>query len=150
MGKAFKGRFWIPDQFIREQAKYLSVYDQMVYITLCCFANKKGITFVGCRKIAKLLNISKDTANKSIHKLEVSHLVRRLDENIGRPSHIAILSVQPQPTLPSPSFGHKEYNKELIKERNKTTNKYNGRKKAKEGFSNYFKKQGKSPNINFK
>lgn len=149
MEKPFKDRFWVRDSFVREYAKHLSVYGQMTYITLCCFANKEGITFVGCRKIAELLNINKDTANKSINILEASHLIRRLDKNKGKPSHIKILSVPTQSTLPSPSFGHKEYNKELIKERNKTTNKYNGRKKAKEGFSNYFKKQGKSPNINF-
>lgn len=147
MQEPFKKRFWIQDDFIRVQAKFFSVYDQVVYVTLCCFANKEWITFVGCRKIAKLLNISKDTVNKSIHKLEASRFIRRLDNNKGRPSHIAILNVPSQPILPSTVVGHKENNKELIKESNKTTNKKNVKEIIAKSYYKHFEKQGRPPEL---
>jgi DNA-binding Lrp family transcriptional regulator len=125
----------------------------MVYITLCCHANKEGITFIGCRKISELLGISKDTASKSIRKLEASSLIRRLDNNRGRLSHIQINSVLSQPIQPSYFVGHKDNNKEFIKEegnkKEKIIKKYNGRQLAKDAFYKHFQEKGKSPEIRF-
>ena len=110
------GKFWITDKFLREDAKKLSIHAQMVYIALCCHANKDGITFIGCRKVASCLGINKDTVWKKIKELEVYGHVRRLDKVNGKPSHIKILSVRPNTHKPSDHLRPKEEIKEDIKE----------------------------------
>jgi hypothetical protein len=133
--KKKSGRFWITDDFIRKHAKKYSVHQQMVYVVLCCHANKEKITFIGCRKIAECIGISKNTAYKAIKELEASHLVRRLDKNIGKPSHIKIFDVPGEGILPYQMVGPKESNKESIKEDIKNNNKsYKGKEKAMEAL----------------
>lgn len=117
------GRFWITDKFLREYARRLNVYEQLVYIALCCHANREGTTFVGCRKIAEELGISKDTVNKYIKSLEASHWIRRLDKKTGRASHFKVYSVPYEDCKVSYRLGPKEYNKELMKEESITNNK---------------------------
>jgi hypothetical protein len=111
-----KGDFWIKDAFIREYAKNLSPYAQIVYVALCCHANSEHITFIGCRRIGKLLNINKNTVSKKIKELEVYGYVIRLDKKIGQPSHIKINTVPNEQSKPSQQGIHKECIKEYIKE----------------------------------
>lgn len=135
------GRFWINDNFIRLYAKNLTAYEQMVYVALCSYANKDAVTFVGCRKISENLRYSKNTVNKAIKKLEASHWIRRLDRNIGRPSHIKIYAVPNDAIQPSHQMGHKEYPKESFKEEDKINNRSNEINKGSERLLEEFKRK---------
>ncbi|MFC1663423.1 helix-turn-helix domain-containing protein [Patescibacteria group bacterium] len=110
------GRFWIKNDFIRKYAKELSVYEQMVYVTLCCHANKEGHTIIGCRRIASNLGINKDTANKALNRLEVAGFIGRLKGGKGRASQIKVHTVPLEATKLSQAIRPKDYNKELYKE----------------------------------
>lgn len=116
------GRFWIDNNFIREDARYLSVYAQSVYSALACHANIRGETFIGCRKIGTSLGINKDTANKAINELIAYGRVRRLNKKIGRASLLKIMPVPNKAEEPSYGTGHKEDIKEISKDSDKSAN----------------------------
>ena len=110
------GKFWIDDDFIRNDAKNLSVYAQAVYFVLACHANKLGETFIGYRKIAALLSIDKNTVNRAVEQLIAYGRVRRLDKKIGRASFLKITTVSNEVALPYDENIHKEDNKEVYKD----------------------------------
>jgi DNA-binding MarR family transcriptional regulator len=110
------GRFWIDDDFIRIKAKNLSIYAIAIYTALCSYVNGKGNTFVGQRRLAQDLNISKNTVTKAIKELEASHLVGRSKGLNGQASQITLTTVPNQIIQPSHPAGHKEVFKEYIKE----------------------------------
>lgn len=121
------GRFWIDDDFIDVKAKDLSIYAQMVFIALSRHTNKNGETFVGYRKIASLLNISKTTVQKAVEELEAYHLVVRFTDKNGRPSHLRVGTVPSHSPPPYHSVVRKEGIKEIIKEED-----FSSRKRAEE------------------
>ena len=136
------GRFWIEDDFIRKYAKNLSIYAQMVYITLLCHANTDGITFIGYRKIANLIRINKNTAYKAFKELEATHWVGRLPSKEGQPTHFRIHtdpSGNPLSQKATHLVGHKE---DIIKEDIKEGKKffYKGREQMEEAKNNILKK----------
>jgi hypothetical protein len=90
------GRFWVDDLFIDKQARSLSVYAQVVFVGLCRFANRKVDTFVGYRRLALSLSISKNTVVKAVKELEASHLVVRLGKGRQGVSHLKKASVPPE------------------------------------------------------
>lgn len=107
-----KGRFWILNRFVREYAKGLSVYSQMIYVCLCCYAgsrsDKEYKTFVGYRRIADNLNINKDTVTLYVKELEAYGLVRRLKNKNGKPS-LKIIYTDPYDNNKAPhTIGHKD------------------------------------------
>lgn len=125
------GRFWIEDSFIREgiQKHKLSIIATLVYFGLACHCNGKASTFIGHRRLAKCLNINKDTVTKAMKELEASDYIRRLKGLNGKPSETILATVRNEKGLPSYGVGHKEVFKEVIKESSKTIEKeINGRK----------------------
>ena len=111
------GKFWIPDAFIRIYAKELSCRAQIVYVALACYANGQGVTFVGCRRLAQDLSMSKNTVNKAIRELKASQMVGQLGENgRGKVSHLLIHTVPGRFIPPSQLRGHKEEFQEASKE----------------------------------
>lgn len=116
-------RFWIDDNFVRNDAKNLTVYQQTVFLALSCHVNRFGETFIGCRKIGELLNINKNTVNKAINGLIAYGCIRRLERKNGRSSILKIITVSNEQAKPYQSVIHKEDNKELIKEDNFEDNK---------------------------
>jgi len=85
-----KGEFWIKNRFIRIYAKDLSIYAQMIYMCLCCYARKENNgayqTFIGYDRIANNLGIDKDSVSKHIKLLEAYGLVRLLKRKRGEAS----------------------------------------------------------------
>ena len=118
-----RGKFWMYDNFVREHAKYLSVYSQSVYMALACHCDARGETFIGYRRIAESLGIDKNTVNKSVNELIAYGHVIRLDKKIGRASYLKLTSVLNENTQPSYHVGHKEVIKEVIKEEKNLLNK---------------------------
>lgn len=110
------GRYWTDNNFIRKDAKNLTVYAQSVYQALACHANKNGETFIGYRKIGELLNINKNTVNKAVKDLIAYGRVRRLESKFGEVSILKITTVPNEHNQPSYQAGHKDYFKEYFKE----------------------------------
>lgn len=110
------GRFWIDDDFIDVRAKTLSIYAQMVFITLARHSNNDGETFIGVRKIGELLGINKDTVSKAVKELVVSGLVGHCKVGKHRVSGLKLSSVRFEQPPVSDSVGPKEVFKEYIKE----------------------------------
>jgi len=111
------GRFWISDEFIRVHAKELSCRAQIVYVALACYANAHGQTFVGCRRLAEDLSMSKNTVNKAIRELKASQMVEQLGQyQRGEVSRLQINTVPGSFILPYQLLGPKEVLKEVSKE----------------------------------
>src|SRR5712671_1027821 len=91
--KSESNRFWLLDAFIDSEAKSLTVYAQVVFVALSRHANRKGETWVGVRKLAEELGISKNTVVKAIKELSVSHLVVRCPAGMRGLSHPRVGSV---------------------------------------------------------
>lgn len=105
----------------------------MIYIALCCHANKEGETFIGYRKISVLLHIDKGTVTRAIKRLIAYGLVIRLKEHEpGRQSVLKVYSVRDGDIQPSAPRIHKEGFKEEIKEGKDL------KKKLKEQFPNEY------------
>ena len=113
--KKHDGRFWIKDSFVRKYARNLSGSAQRVFMGLCCHAGPDAITFIGCRRLGRRLGMNKNTVNKAMKELEAYGYLRRLDKELGKPSHIKIYTVPIKDNEPSQQVGHKE----VIKEDNK-------------------------------
>jgi hypothetical protein len=112
-----KGLFWIKNDFIRKHARKLSIHAQMIYVALCCHANKDGITFIGCRKIGEDLGINKNTAQIKIKELEKAQLVKRLDSANGKPSHMKIFTVPYEKSKPYSQVIPKDNTKDIYKDK---------------------------------
>jgi hypothetical protein len=110
------GRFWMDDDVVRVHAKNLELSDLAVYAVLCCFANDKGETYIGVRKIASLLGINKETVVNALRRLVVYGLTVRFPRKKGQVYGLQIKSVRINPTQVSGSAVHKEVFKEYIKE----------------------------------
>lgn len=96
----------------------LSIYELGVYVALCSHRNDTtNSTFVGYRRIAKNLGISKTTVAKCIKKLEACHLVVRQKASSGRPSQLEIYAVPAEGALPYRVVVPKDMSNENFKEK---------------------------------
>lgn len=112
-----EGWFKMPKKFLRQYVhKYkLTVYDYAIYSVLCCYRDpNKGTCFIGIRKIASLLNISKTTVFESIKVLVACRLVVRLPSSRGMVSLLMIHAVPVEASQPYHPVIPKEITKEIL------------------------------------
>lgn len=108
------GRFWVEDSFVREaiQKYKLSPLAVVVYLILASHVDKRGLTFIGMRRIAELSNSSKSAVGRAMKELQAVPLVGQRKTKL---SQIQILTVPLKgETVPLAvqKEVYKEYNKE--------------------------------------
>ena len=133
------GKFWISDDFIRKHARYLSGGAQRVYMALSSHVNKQSTTFIGQRKIAEYLGLSKTTVNEAIKELKAYQLLVRLtDKENGKPYQIKLLTVPNEVPKPYQLLVHKEDIKENYKEEGEEEKReYKGRERMLDALKEY-------------
>ncbi len=105
------------DDFVRIHSRKMKPREQAIYMALSSHANKQNETFVSTRTIGKELNINKDTVVRGLKKLIKEGFIERTGKRVGNASVIRLLCVPKWKPKLSKNFGHKEYNKELFKEK---------------------------------
>ncbi len=111
------GKFWMLDDFVRIHSRKVKPREQAIYMALSSHANKQNETFVSTRTIGKELNINKDTVVRGLKKLIKEGFIERTDKKVRNASVIRLLCVPKWKPKLSENFRHKEYNKELFKEK---------------------------------
>lgn len=127
-------RFWVLDNFIREEAKKYTAHTVNVYIYLCSRADKLGETYVGYRRIAEDLGMNKNTVCKAVKKLIASGKIIRLDKKHGNSYYLKLTSVLNESVGLSDGMVHKELNKKLNKEPKNTSDSKKNYTPIKNGY----------------